>query len=82
MTHRNELQIMEILKDRSPSSSLSPYIAVPSAINDRSCHPVTFHPLVILVMYIVSALLPEIKDRSGRLRFINFSELPVPCLLI
>ena len=42
ITPRNETLIMGILKDRSPSSSLGPYIAVPSAIDDRSCHPVAF----------------------------------------
>ena len=82
ITPRNETLIMGILKDRSPSSSLGPYIAVPSAINDRSCHPVAFCPLVILTIYTISAFLPAIKDRSGRLRFIKYSELPVPCLLI
>ena len=82
MTARSEVLIMDILKDRSPSSSLGPYIAVPSAINDRSCHPDALCPLVILVMYIISPLLPAIKDRYGRLRFIKYSELPVPCLLI
>ena len=39
MTARNEVVIMDILKDRSTSGSWGPYIAVPSAINDRFCHP-------------------------------------------
>ena len=71
MTPRSEVQIMQILRDRSTSSCWDPYLAVLSAIKDRSCHPVALRPSVISTMCIISKLLLAINDRSGMLRFIK-----------
>ena len=66
-TPRSEVQVMEILRDRSTSSCWGPHISVLSAIKDHSCHPVDLRPSVVSSMHIISKLLLAINDRSGML---------------